>query len=84
MTEFAVQFSVGTGIILIGCVLGLRPWASLPTPLAFVFSLSGFINILRAVAKGVRPGGPTLNHWDSALAFNGCTFLIHGLAGHPG
>lgn len=83
ISEFALQFCVGLAFVAVPCVLGLRPWSAAAKLLALIFSLNGMMHFFRAIRKGESMGGPSLNLWDSALAFNGCAWLLHAFMDYP-
>ena len=74
--EFTIQFCIGCAVVLGPCVMGLRPWAGSGHLLAFIFSLNSFMNFCRAMLKGEKMVGPSLNLWDEAIAFTGCSYLL--------
>jgi hypothetical protein len=83
ISEFALQFCVGLVLVALPCILGSRPWSGAAKLLALMFSLNGLVHFIRAICRGDRLGGPSLNLWDSAIAFNGCAWLLHAIMDYP-
>jgi hypothetical protein len=77
--EFATQFSIGCSVVLGPCMLGLRPWAGAGQLLALIFSLVSFTDFCRAIFSREKMNGCSLNLWDEAIAFSGCSYLLHAL-----
>jgi hypothetical protein len=77
--EFTIQLFFGCTVVLAPCIIGLRPWAGAAQLLALIFSLNSVANFWRAILKAEKMGGPSLNRWDEAIAFTGCSYLIHAI-----
>jgi hypothetical protein len=77
--EFTIRFSIGCAVVLGPCIIGLRPWAGASQLLALIFSLVGFIDFCRAAISREKINGSSLNRWDEAIAFTGCSHLLHAI-----
>jgi hypothetical protein len=80
--EFAIQVCFGGVITLGACIIGQRSWASGAQLLALIFSGNGFINFVRAALSKEKINASSLNRWDEALAFTGCSHLLHAVMGY--
>jgi hypothetical protein len=77
--EFTLQFCIGCSVVLGPCLMGLRPWAGAAPLLAMIFSLNSFINFCRAMLRREKIIGASLNLWDEAIAFSGCSYLLRAI-----
>jgi hypothetical protein len=77
--EFTIQFCIGCAAVLGPCLIGLRPWTGAGPLLALIFSLNSFMNFGRALLKREQMNGPSLNRWDEAIAFSGCSYLLRAI-----
>jgi hypothetical protein len=77
--EFTIQFGIGCAVVLAPCLAGLRPWTGVGPLLALIFSLNSFMNFCRAVLRREKMNGPSLNLWDEAIAFSGCSYLLRAI-----
>jgi hypothetical protein len=80
--EFAIQVCFGGVITLGACIIGQRSWASGAQLLALIFSASGFISFVWAALSKENINASSLNRWDEALAFTGCSHLLHAVMGY--
>lgn len=80
--EFAIQICFGCGITLGSCIIGSRSWASGVQLLALIISSSGFINFVWAALSREKMNTSSFNRWDEALAFTGCSHLLHAVMGY--
>jgi hypothetical protein len=65
ISEFTLQFSVELVLVAVSCILGSRPRSGAAKLLALIFSLNSLLHFSRAISKGDRLGGPSLNLWVS-------------------
>ena len=77
--EFSLQLGIGCATVIGLSVAGVRPWSESVQLLAFLCSLYSLWTIARAIRKKDQLGAPSLNLWDEAVAFSGCSFLLRGL-----
>jgi hypothetical protein len=77
--EFTIQFCVGCAVVLGPSLMGLRPWTGVGPLLALIFALNSFMNFCRAVLRREQMNGPSLNLWDEAIAFSGCSYLLRAI-----
>jgi hypothetical protein len=75
LREFAVHLGIGCAVVLGYRAAGFA-WTEAGQVLALIFSLNSFVDFCRAALLGERIGGPSLNLWDKAIAFFGCSHLI--------
>ena len=80
--EFAIQICFSSVITLGACIIGQRSWASGAQLLALIFSVSGFINFVWAALSKEKISATSLNRWDEALAFTGCSHFLHAVMGY--
>jgi hypothetical protein len=77
--EFTIQFGIGCAVVLGPCIMGMRPWVGAAQLLALIFSLNGFIDFCRAMLNKEKMNESSLNLWDEAIAFTGCSYLLHAM-----
>ena len=77
--DFSLQLGIACALVAVPCLVGLRPWAESAQLLALVFTFYSICDIVRAMRKRDRFTAPSLNFWDEAMAFSGCSYLVRGL-----
>jgi hypothetical protein len=77
--EFTIQFCIGCAVVLGPCLMGLRPWTGVGPMLALIFSLNSFVNFCRALLRKEPMNALSLNLWDEAIAFSGCSYLLRAI-----
>jgi hypothetical protein len=80
--EFALHFSIGCIIVCVPRLLGMRPWQNAASYLAILFTFNSLFNLCRAALRRQKLGGPSLNLWDEAIAFSGCSFLLQAITSY--
>ena len=77
--EFLVQFCIGCAVVLGPCALGLRPLVGAGQLLVVMFSTLGFADFFLAMIRRQKMNGVSLNLFDEAIAFMGCSYLLHAI-----
>ena len=77
--DFSLQFGIACALVAGPCLVGLRQWAGSAQLLALLFTFYSFCDIVRAMRRRDPFAAPSLNFWDEAIAFSGCSYLVRGL-----
>jgi hypothetical protein len=77
--DFSLQFGMACALVVGPCLFGLRQWAGGAQLLALLFTFYSVCDMVRAMRRRDRFAAPSLNFWDEAIAFSGCSYLLRGL-----
>jgi hypothetical protein len=75
LRDFAIHLGIGCVAVLAYRAAGFA-WTEAGHVLALIFSLNSFVDFCRATLLGQRICSPSLNLWDKAIAFSGCSHLV--------